>query len=146
QYRVNLDATVAFHAEGERKRWKNGVQLFGLVVQADATVTAALTCDVELGLDNRKFPPDVTGEPKNVESQLLLEKCDLNRVGNVLIGDAARELGDELKGFIQELMRQREGEVKEAANEAIAKALKDGKARISAASLLKLTTSSKPKK
>src|SRR5262249_34900040 len=36
-YRVKLDATVSARGEGERQRWKNGVKLFGISAQADAT-------------------------------------------------------------------------------------------------------------
>jgi hypothetical protein len=144
-YRVKLDATVAFHGERERQRWRNGVKLFGIQVQADAEITAALDIEVKLAFDNKKFPPDVLVEPKVLDSKLLLDKFDLNRVGNVLVGDSARELGDELKEFIQGLLSQYDEDVKHAANDAIAKALKEGKGRFSAASLLKVTTSAKPK-
>lgn len=138
-YRVQMDATVTGHGERERQQWKNGVKLFGITVQADATITAALDIEVKLAFDNSKFPPDVVVTPKVIESKVLLDKFDLNRVGFLIVGDDARQLGDELKDFIQTLITQHDNDVKDAANEAIAKALKEGKGRISAASLLKLT-------
>jgi hypothetical protein len=138
RYRVKLGATVSFHGERERKRWKNGVQLFGLAVQADAKIAAELTCDVKITLDASKFPPDVVAEPKVVASRLELQEFDLNRVGNVLVGEPAHDLGNELKGLLQELVRMHEGEVKDYANAALAKALKGGQARIPATELLKL--------
>jgi hypothetical protein len=144
-YRVKLDATVSARGEGERQRWRNGVKLFGISAQADATITAALDIEVKLAFDNAKFPPEVVVTPKVIESKLLLEKFDLNRVGAVLVGDDARIIGDQLKDFLQTLLTQHDDEVKQTANDAIAKALKEGKGRISAASLLKLTTSAKPK-
>lgn len=136
-YRVKLEATVAFHGERERRRWRNGVQLFGLTVQADARIAAELECAVKISLDASKFPPDLIVEPKVLESRLELKEFDLNRVGNLLEGDPALALGDELRGLIQDLLRQREGEVKEYANQALARALKDGTAKIPATELLK---------
>jgi hypothetical protein len=144
-YRVKLDAMVSGHGERERQQWRNGVKLIGITVQADATITAALDIEVKLSFDNSKFPPDVVVTPKVVESKVLLDKFDLNRVGFILVGDDARQLGDELKDFIQALITQHDNDVKDAANEAIAKALKEGKGRISATSLLKITNRAKPK-
>ena len=138
-YRVKVDATVSAHGERERQQWKNGVKLIGISVQADATITAELDIEVKLAFDNTKFPPDVVVTPKVIDSKVLLDKFDLNRVGFILVGDDARQLGDELKDFLQTLITQHDNDVKDAANEAIAKALKEGKGRISAASLLKLS-------
>jgi hypothetical protein len=69
---------------------------------------------------------------------LELQEFALNRVGNVLVGEPARELGNELKGLLQELVRANGDQVKDYANQAIAKALKGGQARIPATDLLKL--------
>ena len=137
-YLVTLAAEVAFHGERERKRWRNGVQLFGLSVQADARIRAEFDCAVKIAIDATKLPPEVVAEPKVVATRLELRAFDLNRVGNILVGDPARDLGDELKGVLQDLLKQREGEVKDYANQALAKALKGGQARIPLTDLLKL--------
>ena len=138
RYRVKVAATVAFHGERERKRWKNGVQLYGIAVQADARIASEITCDVKISLDTSKFPPDVLAEPKVAAIRLELRDFDLNRVGNVLVGEPARELGDEFKDILQELLRAHENEIKDYANAALSKALKGGQARIPATELLKL--------
>lgn len=138
RYRVKVAATVAFHGERERKRWKSGVQLYGIAVQADARIASEITCDVKISLDASKFPPDVLAEPKVAAIRLELRDFDLNRVGNVLVGEPARELGDEFKDILQELLRAHENEIKDYANAALAKALKGGQARIPATELLKL--------
>jgi hypothetical protein len=137
RFRVRLEGVAAFHGERERKRWRNGVQLLGLAVQADARVAADLTCEVKISLDASKLPPEVVVEPKVIASRLELRDFDLNRVGNVLFGEPARELGNELKGLLQELLRLHEEEVKDRMNQALAKALKGGQARIPATDLLK---------
>lgn len=140
-YRVKMDIEVAVRGEGERQRWRNGVRLLAVSAQADAVVTAALTIEVKLSFDKKTFPPEVVVEPKVTESKLLLQRFDLNRVGNVLIGGEARQVGDQLKDVLQDLLTQYDEDVKEAANDAIADALKAGKGRLSAAALLKLAAS-----
>lgn len=137
-YRVKLASTVDLHAERERQRWKNGVRFYALTVQADARFGAEFDCDVKVAFDVSKFPPDVLVEPKVARARVELLEFDLNRVGSLLVGDPARELGDELKGVLQELIRLFDEDVKEYANAAIIKVLKDGKARVSAAELLKI--------
>ena len=62
----------------------------------------------------------------------------------LITGEDARAVGEELRGILQDLLRTREGEVKDFANQAIAESLKDGKAVISASSLLKPKPASKP--
>lgn len=138
RYRVKLAATVRFHGERERQQWKNGLRLLGVTVQADAKIAAELTCDVKISLDASKLPPDIVAAPKVTTLRLELCEFDLNRVGNLIVGEPALQLGDELKGLLQELLRLHEEQIRDYANQAIAKALKGGEARIPATELLKL--------
>lgn len=143
--RLNLDATVAVHAERERKLWRKGLQLLGLTTQADALVTATLDCEVGISFNAAKFPPELIVQPKVVGSRLELKEFTLRRVGPVLEGEDAKVLGDELKVVLQELIRFYEPSVKEEANRAIAQALKEGKGKVSADALLKAAVPAKPK-
>src|SRR5207248_8710338 len=115
-----------------------GLKLIGISVQADAQIAADLVCNVKISLDASKLPPDVLAEPKVASLKLELREFDLNRVGRILVGEPALQLGDELKGLLQELLRLHEEEIKDYANQALAKALKGGPARIPATELLKL--------
>ncbi|GIW83040.1 MAG: hypothetical protein KatS3mg105_4847 [Gemmatales bacterium] len=137
RYHVKLTATVALHAEAERNRWRNGVKLFGISVQADAKVAAEFDCDVRVAVDATSFPPAVSVQPKILKSQLQLEEFDLNRIG-VVQGELVRELGDELKVYIETVMKLYEDEVKKRANEAIAQSLDGGKAKLPLTELLQL--------
>jgi hypothetical protein len=137
--RVGLEVTGAIHGEREHQQWVKGLRLLGLTVQADAVLTAHLDAEVTVAVDAKKFPPDISVSPKVIETKLELKKFDLNRVGVVQFGQKeASELGEELRGFIQDLLKQNEQEVTTKLNEAIAKGLKDGKAKLSPATLLKL--------
>ena len=64
---------------------------------------------------------------------------DLNRVGPVLLGGKeARDLGEDLKTTMEGMLKQYEMPATEKLNAALAKALKDGRGGLSAATLLKL--------
>src|SRR5262249_35062657 len=117
-------------------QWSRGLLLFDITAQADAVVTVGLDFDVTAKLNVTKFPPELQVEPKVLESRLLLNDFKLRKVGNLLQGEEALRLGNELKGIIQDRLKQHEPEIVEKANVAIAKALKEGKGKISAGSLL----------
>jgi hypothetical protein len=144
--RLSLDATVSVHAEQERQRWRRGLHILGFTAEADATVVARLDCDVAVSLSAGKFPPAATVEPKVIGCELSLKEFRLLRVGNLLQGESARELGDELKEFLQRRLTSLEPEIREAANRAIAQTLREGQGKISAATLLKFASQLKPKR
>jgi hypothetical protein len=134
---IQLAVTVSCHAERERKQWDNGLPLLGLTAQADVTVVVVLNCDVGLSLNVAKFPPEVVIEPRVTKAQLEVKKLEPKQIGNIVLGDRARRLANELKGVFEELLKQYEPVIKERANEAIARSLKEGKASLSPAALLK---------
>lgn len=143
--RIQVAATAPVHGEREWKQWDKGLLLLSVPVEADAMVVVVLDCDVVVKLDSKSFPPEVQVEPKVVESQLELKEFTLKRVGKLPLGERAQKLGDELKGSLQESLRKQEPAVKEKANQAIAKGLKQGKGRLSPAVLLQLKPTSKAK-
>ncbi len=132
--RVSVEATVNLHGEREWKKWEKGLSLFGLTAQADAVVAVALECDVAITLNTSKFPPELVVEPKVIDCKLELKDFAPRRVGRVFV---EAEIDDELKAVLNDMLRAYEPGVKERANKAIAKGLKEGKGKISADALLK---------
>ncbi len=142
--RLGLEVTAALHGERQREQWVKGLRLLDLTVQADAIVVGNLDVELTARFDRSKFPPELIVTPKILQTKLELRRFDLNRIGPVLLGEKeARDLGEELKGALQELLRQYEPEVDEKLNQAVAKALKDGQAKLSPATLLKLNPGEK---
>jgi hypothetical protein len=138
KHRLTLTATVSGRVEHERQRWRNGIQLFQLIVHADGVVAATFDCDVAVAFDASTIPPAVSIEPKVVDCRLELKDFQLHRVGPV-IGDGVRDIGHDLRDLVAELVRSYEPKAQELANAAIAKALKDGKGKVSADLFLKAT-------
>ena len=126
--RLSLDAQASIHGEAERKRWSKGILLFNLLLQADATFDMALDCDVAISFKTEKFPPQLVIEPKIIECKLTLKEFVPRRVNNFKLEDAqAREVGNELKSYLQQLLTANESMIKQRINEAIVEGLKDDK-------------------
>lgn len=144
-YQLKLEATLAVHAERERKEWQKGLQLIGITVNADAVVTATFDCEITVAVNLFKLPPEVKVTPKVTRTQLELQRFDLQNVGGLLQLEDARQLGNDLKGLIGELVRQNEAKVTELANQALERGLRENKGSISTANLIKAANKALPK-
>jgi hypothetical protein len=142
--RLGAEFTISLHGERQRLQWARGIRLLDLTVEADAVIVAHLDTELTIKLTPGTFPPEISVAPKVLGTKLALKQFDLNRVGPVLFGNKeARDLGEELRGSLEGLMKQYEPQATEKLNEAIAKELKGGKAKLSAGTLLKLNLSEK---
>jgi len=150
-YRLSLDAQALIHGQAEINQWQKGLSLVNGMVQVDATLGMSMDCDVAVSLQTKVFPPELKIEPRVAQCKLILKDFNLKdvsfrRLGKVLEGEKAREVGNELKGFLQGLLTQHEAEVKEQVNQAIAQSIREGKGTISAVTLLQLLNASGEKK
>lgn len=141
-YRLLLEADADLRGWAEVQHWQKGLALVGFVANADARVRLTLDCDVAVGLKPRTFPPEVQVEPKVTDLKLELHEFDLRdvtlrRLGRVLEGEQALAAGDQVKGLLRDVLRAAEPAVKDHANRAIEKGLREGKGTISAGALLK---------
>jgi hypothetical protein len=132
-----LEATAALHVERQRKGWQKGLPLLDVTVLADAVVKADVECDVSVSLDTKKFPPELAVDAKITECKLDLKEFDLKQVGRLEVtGEVPKLVSEELRGFLQTALRAYEPELKEQANKAIAKTLKEGKGSLAPDRLL----------
>ncbi len=138
--RVFVDTTLRLQSIGDVQHWQKGLATLGFSAQATTTVLVMLEVDVALSLDVTKFPPDIQVEPKIASSKVEIREFEMFKPGQVLFGNSGEQLNQDIKGLMQQLVRQYEPKLKDKANEAIAQSLKDGKGKISAASLMKALT------
>ncbi len=137
-YRVVIDTVTLLHCDGEWNQWQKGLLLLKVEGQADATIAATIVADVNVGFNFKKFPPEVSVEPKIVDLALDLEDFRLNQIGGTLQGEKIRQIGNDLlRDGLRDLLKTSGPKVKEYANEAIAQSLKENKGKLSAAELLK---------
>lgn len=138
-YRIVIDSEVTVFAQGEWQQWQKGLLLLGENGDATATITSSMVCDVDASLDYTKFPPVLNVKPKVTEMTLDLKAFQLLRVNGTVEGEKVRQLGNDLMGdLLRDGIKAAEPLVKDYANDAIARSLKEGKGTLSADVLLKL--------
>lgn len=137
---LQIEATVRLVGEREWKTWRYGIGLLpGITVQADVVVVITADCDVGVNVLKGKFPPEVEIAPAVRQVRLDIKEFAVRRIGPVaLLGDTSKSVSDDLRGFIEGMVKAKEMEAKDFANKAIAETLKDGKAKLSVTDLLKL--------
>ncbi len=150
-FRLSLDIDAAFNTAVQAQLWQKGLALPGFAGHADATVNLPLDCDVAVSFVAAKFPPELKIEPKVANLKMNLKDFTLKqvstlRLGKLLEGEQAKEVGNQYKKMLQDLMHQSEPQVKDYANQAIAKALQEGKGTISASSIYKILSAAPKEK
>jgi hypothetical protein len=132
-----LEATAALHVERQRRQWQRGLQLLDVTVQGDAVVRADVECDVSVALDAKKLPPELVVEAKITQCRLDLKEFELKQVGRLeIFGEIPKLVSEELRTYLQGVLKDKEPELKEKANLVIARVLKDGKGSLSPERLL----------
>lgn len=142
-YRVVVEVEAAVHGWTETQHWQKGLQLVGFIADADAVVTIVLECDVAVSLDGKQFPPTVKVEPTVTNLKIELkdftpQQLTLRRLGTVILeGQQARDVGEQVKGYLNDGLRAYEPQIRSSVNQAIAQSIRDGKGQLSATELLK---------
>jgi hypothetical protein len=143
-YRIVIDAEVTVFAQGEWQQWQKGLLLLGENGDATATIATSMACDVDVSFDYSKFPPALDVKPKVAEMTLDLRHFQLLRVNGTVEGEKIRALGNDLmRDGLRDFIKAAEPMVKDYANDAIARSLKEGKGKISADALLKIAPAGK---
>jgi hypothetical protein len=143
KFRLALDIDGAASTTVEAQQWQKGLLLIGFNADADVTVGAYLECDVGVTLATVKFPPELKIEPaittlKTRLNDFNLRQVSLRRLGKVLDGEKAKEIGNQYKGILEEVLHAFEPQIKDLANQAIAQSLKEGKGTVSADAIFKM--------
>jgi hypothetical protein len=135
QYRLSLTSAAPLNIDYEFQRWVNGLMLLGINGRAKAKIKVDLDCDVGLTLNVSKFPPEVTVEPKIAKTKIEIQEFQVFNPGPANQPNLAQNINEEVRGFLQGIVRDAEPQIQEEANKAIAQALRDGKGTISASKL-----------
>jgi hypothetical protein len=147
--RLSVATDATFGTAVQAQLWQKGLSLPGFTGQADATISVYVDCDVAMDLVASKFPPELKVEPKVANLKMDLREFTLNELSTLRLGgvegERARELGNQYKGLLQDLMHSAEPTVKDYANDAIAKSIKEGKGTLSANALFKMLSAATPK-
>ncbi|HTU24778.1 MAG TPA: hypothetical protein VMF30_05245 [Pirellulales bacterium] len=104
--------------QGQFERWKQGVKLFDVSTDADATVNARIQCSVAIHREPGSVVDDVVLDPEVPAIDLELTDPDLKRIGK-LGHDVSHELGEALRPTIAQELVRREPKIVERANVSI---------------------------
>lgn len=139
-FRLQIEGTALLHGEGEVKPWQKGLGLPIVKADADIVVQLNLEVDVKLTFDTKTFPPEISVEPWIVSSNLQIRDFHLKRIQSLITieGDTVSNLGNEIKGLLNDLIRRYDEEVTDRANQAIAASLKSGRGTLSTGELMKM--------
>jgi hypothetical protein len=148
--RVSVQADATFGTAVQAQLWQKGLALPGFSGRAGATIGVFIDCDVAMELVATKFPPELKVVPKvaNLKMDLRdfnLQEVSTPRLGKVLEGERAKQMGNQYRGILQDAMHSAEPTVKDYANEAIAKSIKEGKGTLGANALFKMLGAATPK-
>lgn len=139
-FRLVVDSESAVRTEVEAKHWQKGLTLAGFSGKADVAVAMSMDCDIAIALTSNfelKVEPKITRLNIDLKDINLREVSTL-RLGVILEGEKAKEFGGQFKDILQAAVKTAEPTVKDHANQAIAKSIREGKGTFGAASLLKL--------
>jgi len=127
-YRLSLEAQASVHGEGEAQRWVNGLMLARVQAQADCKFGLAMDCDVAVKLKTDVFPPEVIIEPKVAECKIAIKEFVIRKIGDVqLEGDLFKDLGIDLRAYLQQLATTFEPQIRQRINDGVAQGLREGK-------------------
>lgn len=138
--RLVVDSESAVRTQIEAQHWQKGLALAGFAGKADLTVFMSMDCDVAISLTKNfefKVDPKITRLNMDLKD-ITLREVSTPRLGVILEGDTAKEFGGQFKEILQMAAKSAEPKVKDLANQAIAKSIREGKGTLGAAGLLKL--------
>jgi hypothetical protein len=142
KYRLEVVTDAGLRTEADVVRWRNGILLADITARARVDLRVTVECEVAGRLDTSKLPPEVRLESNLRElkvdvKEVVPTRVTLNRLGVTVGGDMLQAAGEELRGTLQALIRQKEPELKKRAGEMLARTLREGKGPLAAARMLK---------
>jgi hypothetical protein len=132
-YRVVVETDVDLRAEADVQRWRNGVELADLTAWASVGLGVVFECDVATRLDTRRKMPIVL-EPEVRDVKLNLREftprqVTFRRAGVTVEGGPVEAVGQEVRDFIQDQLRSLEPQLKQRADQAMKRMMKEGDPR-----------------
>jgi hypothetical protein len=97
-FRVELTSRV--HAFAQLTKWKYGLRLASVSVEADADVMLSASFLLATKLDITKIPPDVILQPEVTDAKVTLRHFEVRRISKI-DGEFAEELGQGLRRLVE---------------------------------------------
>jgi hypothetical protein len=137
-YRLTLETDVELEADAVLKRWKYGVLLSDIGAQSHVSVNVFVdvTLNAKLGTSGVQLEPEVK-EVKMTLKDLVPERIAFRRAGIVVEGEAVARMGQEFRGALQGMLKEKEPDFKKRIQEAVARTLKEERGLAASAAMMK---------
>lgn len=136
KYRMSVTSSAPLKIDYEVQQWLNGLMLFSVEGRADAKVQLDLDFDIKVSLNTAKFPPEISVDPKVIGTKAQVIDVKVFDPARAKNPDRAQNINNTIRDFAQGMVRDAEPKIQEEANQAIAKAIREGKGTFSAGKLL----------
>lgn len=133
QFWVNIGANLDLGAR--QSKWVKGVQLYSFSAEGFAKVRLSVLCDLDIGLDFSKFPPDLVLQPIVHDAKIQVDEFRLSRVSKAG-GEIAQQIARRARRELDEKISEKERKLVKKLNEEIEENRDD--LRISTADAVKL--------
>ena len=117
-FRIELASRV--NAYARLQKWKRGIRLASVSVDADADILLTADCVLGSRLDPTHLPPDIVLQPEITDADLTLRRFEVNRISK-FGGDIAEELGRGLRKIIEKKIEEKRPKIIMKINAKIAK-------------------------
>ena len=136
--RITFDAFVSLDArvEYEHQKWESGVRIYSVGAQGTLRVKVLLSCEATMRLEQgSQLLPDAVFRLHVTQAQLSYDNLVVKHIAGVG-GEAAKLIGDSLKGGLHQWHPSWEKEMLAKADVAIAKACDTKEVRVSLSKVL----------
>lgn len=101
---LTMACQVPLHAFGRMSQWQRDVQLISLSINADATVRLEVDAEIGVEVSPLVFPPVFQFMPQVQRATVQVVEYKVHRISQ-LRGPLAKEIGDGLRGMLDERLR-----------------------------------------
>jgi hypothetical protein len=122
--RLTMDVVISMdcHVHYEHQKWNSGIRLYSAGANARMRAKAMLSCEVTTRLDQgNELLPDAVFRLRVVDAKVSYDNLAVEHIGGVG-GEAAKLIGDGLKGSLHQWQPSLEKELLHKAEAAIVKA------------------------
>ena len=118
QTRFWLNVGADLNLDARQSKWVKGVQLYSFSAEGFAKVRLRVQCDLDIGIDFAKFPPDLILQPVVHDAKIEVEEFRLNRVSKAG-GEIAQQIARRARRELDEKIAEKERKLVKKLNEEI---------------------------
>ncbi len=121
--------------DARQSKWVHGVQMYSISAEGHARVNLKIGCELGIGIDFGRLPPDLVFQPTITDAQIAIEQFKIDRISKAG-GEVAVQLTRLARKELEEKIDKKERRLVEKLNKKIAE--NEHKLRLSTADAVRL--------